>query len=211
MLVEPDGFARLVLLRHPELAGPYATRALGQDDAELSRRGRRQTIEVARFLAPLRIDRVFSSPAAHAVATADALAQGRGLSAETDARLHDQGLGRWQGRQWSELHLTEQALVRQFFADYGMVAPPDGETLGGAVDRALEWWNETCEQMMDRTSLLVGSAPLLSGLAARLLGLSLRRAPALSLPRAALGILDVYRDGAVLRSWHPLCLSDELP
>ncbi len=211
MLADPEKCCRVVLFRHPELADADRGRAVGGGDATLSRRAATHAIEVLRALAPLSIDHVFSSPAAHCRRSAEAIAQDRGLVVTTDERLRDQNLGSWQGRPWTALHQDEPELMRDFFADYGLVAPPGGESLSDAVDRTLEWWSASVEAFEDQCIVVVSAAPLLSGFAARLLGVSIRRAPALSLPAAAFGILDVFRDGAFLRSWHPLSLSEELP
>ena len=211
MLLEPKDSARLILLRHPDLANAGRQLALGQRDAELSRRGRQHVVEILRNLASVEIHHIFSSPATHCEATAKALSKDRRLDVEIDERLHDQCLGDWEGHMWSDLREREEAMVRDFFQDYGLVAPPGGETLNDAVDRGLAWWSEHVDSFQDKCVLVVGATPLLSGLAARFLGLSIRRAAALSLPASAFAIFDVYRDGAVLRCWHPNCLSDELP
>lgn len=211
MLLEPTESARLILVRHPQLADPGRELALGRRDAELSRRGQQQCVELMRTLAPLEIDEVLTSPAQHCRRSAEALAKDRGLEPGVVEALHDQDLGTWSGKRWDEIQLSDEALLREFFADYGLVAPPEGESLTVAVDRALEWWSDKAPTCQEKTLLLVLSAPLLSGFAARLLGLSLRRALSLSLPAAGLGILDVFRDGAAIRTWHPNALRDDMP
>ena len=180
-------------------------------DAELSRRGQQQCLELMRTLASVQIDEVLCSPALQCRRTAEALAKDRGLEPGIIDALHDQELGAWSGRRWDEIRQTDEALLREFFADYGLVAPPGGETLTDAVDRALAWWAEQAPAKEEKTVLVVLSAPMLSGFAARLLGLSLRRALSLSLPAAGFGILDVFRDGAAVRTWHPNCLREDLP
>ncbi len=75
----------------------------------------------------------------------------------------------------------------------------------------LSWWREIAPEQQGQSLMLVGSGQVLQGLAARLVGLPLARAPALSLPDGAFGILDVYDDGAVVRAWHPLALDDAVP
>ncbi len=211
MLLEPTESARLILLRHPQLEDPSRELALGRLDAELSRRGQQQCLELMRTLASVQIDEVLCSPALHCRRSAEALAKDRGLEPGIVEALHDQDLGAWSGRRWDEIRQSDEALLREFFSDYGLVAPPEGETLTTAVDRALEWWADKAPDCQEKTLLLVLSAPLLSGFTARLLGLSLRRALALNLPAAGLGILDVFRDGAAIRTWHPNCLRDDLP
>ena len=211
MLQEPENHARIILLRHPEINDPERGQALGQGGATLSRRGEQQTIEVLRSIADLTLDHVYSSPASHCRVTAEGIARDRGLEASVSDSLVGQALGLWEGQAWALLHAEHETLVREFFRDYGKFAPPGGETLSDAVDRVLGWWSEIVDDLESKTILIVGAAPLLGGFAARLLGLGIGRAPALNLPSAAFGILDVFRDGAALRSWHPNALREDLP
>ncbi len=211
MLEEPEDCSRLILLKHPRLADPSRDLALGRGDADLSRRGRAQVLVLAETFESLGIDRVLSAPARHCVETAEALGKRLGLEVEREDRLADQDLGDWEGRSWPEIRVLDEGRLLEFFADYGTSAPPGGESLCDAVDRWIDWWEEERESARKRRLLLVGSGRVLQGFAARLLGLSIRRAPALTLPDGAFGILDAYRDGAVLRSWHPFAARDDLP
>ncbi|MCA8970780.1 MAG: histidine phosphatase family protein [Planctomycetes bacterium] len=211
MLADPETCARLILVRHPEIDDPERGQAIGVGDATLSRRGMQQTVEVIRTLANLTIDEVHASPARHCLDAATAIARDRGLDAVPSESLRGQNLGSWEGKAWTELHADSEALVREFFGAYGAFAPPGGETLSDAVDRALGYWSEIVERLEGKSVVFVAAAPLLGGLAARMLGLGLGRAPALNLAPAAVGILDVFRDGAAVRTWHPNALRDDLP
>ncbi len=211
MLEDVTQGARVVLLRHPQIQDPAREAALGQKHAELSRRGREQTLALIRAFAPLHFDAIYSAPTTHCKDTAQAVAQDHGISYESTDGLLDQSLGEWEGRSWAELRQEEEAYVRDFFTDYGLISPPGGESLADAVDRSLAWWSETIDGLLEKTVVLVAAAPILSGFAARLLGITIRRAPSLSLPPAGFGILDVYRDGAFLRAWNPSCLDEQLP
>lgn len=213
MLQDPETCARIVLVRHPEIEDPERQQALGQRDAVLSRRGRQQTIEVLRSISSLTVDRVLSSPAKHCVETAEAISRDRGLTAEVRPELRGQCLGDWEGKAWAQLSDEHPTLVRDFFRDYGKFAPPGagGETLSDAVDRLLGYWAEIVDDLEAKTVLMIADAPMLGAFASRLLGLGLGRAPALGLPPASLAILDVFRDGAALRSWHPNALREDMP
>lgn len=211
MLGDVEDFARLVLLRHPELEPAVQAMALGQRPAELSRRGRASFLDLMRDLAAVPFDEVVATDRPQALVVAEALAKDRGLAARPEARLRDQSLGDWEGKTWDEIQKTDRAMLNDFFADFGKIAPAGGESLQQAVDRVLEWWNEAADSSKGKTLLVVANTPLLAGFAASLLGLSLRRSFALTMPPSSFGILDVYRDGAALRTWHPHCLSDERP
>ncbi len=211
MLDDPKDHSRLVLIRHPLLADPYCRQALGQAEAELARRGRSQWLKVMQSLDGIAIDRVFAAPVAQTSEPAQALAGDRELEWEKDPRLLDQDLGDWEGRLWEEIRAEDPEALRSFFLSFGTAAAPGGESLSEALDRIREWWEDLREEVFEKTVAVVAGGHLLQGFAAFLLGLGLNRAPALAMPPGAIGILDVYQDGAVCRTWHPLCLSDEMP
>jgi broad specificity phosphatase PhoE len=209
MLGDVGEFARLVLLRHPELDATALAQALGQQPAELSRRGRASVLQLLRDLAAIPIDGVVSSDRPQAAVVAASLAQDKGLAATQDPRLRDQSLGDWEGKAWEDLQQSDPALLKDFFGDFGLIAPPGGESLAQAVERMLEWWNEIADEAIGKTLLVVANTPILTAFAASLIGLSVRRSLALTMPPSAFGILDAYRDGAALRTWHPHALSDD--
>ncbi len=211
MLNDPKDHSRLVLIRHPLLADPFAKQALGQGSAELARRGRSQWLKVMQTLDALAIDRVFAAPVPHASEPARALAGDRDLELEEDPRLLDQDLGKWEGRPWEEIRAEDPESLKAFFLSFGTAVAPGGESLSEALDRIRAWWEDLRGEVFEKTVAVVGGGHLLQGFAAYLIGLGLNRAPALSLPPGAFGILDVYTDGAVCRCWHPLCLSEEMP
>ncbi|HHI81085.1 MAG TPA: histidine phosphatase family protein [Planctomycetes bacterium] len=211
MLNDPKEHSRLVLIRHPLLAEPFARQALGQGSAELARRGRSQWLQVMKTLDAIPIDRVFAAPVAHSSEPARALAGDRDLELEEDPRLLDQDLGDWSGKLWEEIRREDPDKIKEFFLSYGTAAAPGGESLNESLDRIRSWWEDLRGEVFEKTVAVVAGGHLLQGFAAWLIGLSLGRAPALALPPGAFGILDVYTDGAVCRCWHPLCLSEEMP
>jgi broad specificity phosphatase PhoE len=210
MLAEVDPQAvRLVCMRHPELEAPAQKLVLGQRAAELSRRGRASVLALMRQLAPLSIDAFWCPDVAQCRVPAQALAKDRGTTAREDARLRDQYMGTWEGESWDAVKARDPDLLTEFFTDYGRVAPPGGESLREALQRVIGWWAETKAAMGSKTVVLVANAPLLSAFAGTLLGMPFQRTLALPLPPSAFAILDVFSDGARLRTWHPGCMSDE--
>jgi probable phosphoglycerate mutase len=211
MFNDPKDHSRLVLIRHPLLADPFAKQALGQGSADLARRGRSQWLKVMQTLDAIAVDRVFAAPVSHASEPARALAGDRDLELEEDPRLLDQDLGDWEGQLWEEIRAADPEALRTFFLSFGTASAPGGESLSEALDRVREWWEDLREDAFEKTVAVVGGGHLLQGFAAYLLGLGLNRAPALAMPPGAFGILDVYSDGAVCRTWHPLAISEEMP
>lgn len=207
-LPEVTDFCRVVLLRHPELHPEHRETATGAGSAPLGRRGRSAVLRWLELLQKVSVDRIFASDQLQSAEAAAALAKARGLSVEPDPRLRDQDMGEWQGRRWEDLARERPDAVRQFFENYAEAAPPGGESLGRAVERMLGWWTELAPSVAGRTVVVVGPGSLLTGFAAAMLGMRLSRSMSLYLPHGALGILDVFANGARLTSWNPgaLCL-----
>lgn len=207
-LPEVTDFCRLLLLRHPEVAPEHAQRALGAGSAPLSNRGRESVVGWLRLFAPWNLDAVHSSEQEQCRDPAAALCAAKGLEPIHDPRLRDQELGRWQGHSWEEIAQGEPDRVRDFFQDFGEVRAPDGESLGEAVERMLEWWAEVAPDQLGKTIAVVASGSLITGFTAAMLGMRLSRAVCLKLPPAGVGILDVYGNGARVTCWNPTAFAE---
>lgn len=206
MLPEVADFCRMFLFRHPELAPADSGRAIGAGAAALGRRGQHSVLRWLELLEEIELDHVFASDQPQCADAAAALAATKGLEVATDERLRDQHLGRWQGRPWNELAQQEPDRVREFFADFGEVAAPDGESLGQAIERFLAWWQEQRATMLGRTIAVVTSGAMLTGFAAAVLGMRLSRAVSLQVPHGGVGVLDLYGNGARVQCWNPEAL-----
>jgi broad specificity phosphatase PhoE len=202
VLTEPSDFCRLWLFRHPELDPSHQSRAVGSGDAPLGRRGRTQVLQWLAWLEGTPLSEVHCSPQPQCAEPARALAQPQKLEPRVDPRLRDQEMGRWQGREWSELVQEEGAAVRDFFAEFGDAGAPGGESLGSAVERALGWWTETAPRLLGRSIAVVLPGSVLSGFAAALLGMRLSRCVSLQLPHGGLGVLDAFANGVRIALWN---------
>jgi broad specificity phosphatase PhoE len=203
-----DG-CRIYLLRHPELAADAAGLALGSGSADLGHRGRQTTIEWLQQFERIALDEVWSSPQTQCRDSAAVLALAKGLEPREDDRLRDQELGRWQGTAWDDLARVEPDRVRDFFQDFGEVQAPEGESLGQAVERFLDWWAERRSESLHKHLAVVVSGAMLTGFAAAMLGMRLSRAVALQIPHGAIGVLDVFDNGARIACWNANALDDE--
>lgn len=196
-------FCRLLLFRHPELSESFSSRAIGAGDAELGHRGQATLVEWMKLLAPVPVHAVYSANQKQSRDAAATIAATKGLEAVDEARLDDQNLGLWQGRSWEEIAAEEPDRVRDFFADFGEVAAPEGESLGAAVERFLDWWMEVQPDALGKTIAIVSSGAMVTGFAAAMLGMRLSRAVSLNLPHGALGVLDVFGNGSRISCWNP--------
>lgn len=209
MLAEVEDFSRLILIRHPELAPGHADVAVGGGEATVSRRGRERALRWVEELRAVEIDAVFCGDVAQCQEPATVLAEANALKVRPDPRLRDQGMGAWQGRKWAEIAQAEPDAVRDFFGQFGDVAAPGGEALGAAVERVLAWWAEIAPRALGQTVAVVMAGNLVSGFAAAMLGMRLSRAVCLPLPHGAMGVLDVFGNGARVATWNAGALANE--
>ena len=202
VLEEPNDFCRIWLLRHPELELGHAELALGAGPADLSRRGRAQTLRWLELLKEVDVVLVTSGPQPQCRDSARVIADAKKLEMVVDSRLRDQEMGQWQGRSWQEIMRDHDAAVRTFFSEFGDTAAPGGERLGETVERMLQWWSETMPNVAGKTVVVVASGTVLTGFAAAMLGMRLSRCLSLNLPFGGIGILDAFQNGVRIASWN---------
>lgn len=208
MLPEVTDFCRLVLFRHPELAPEDSALAVGAGAARLGRRGQQAIVAWLKLLERVDVHAVFAPDRPQCLDPAEAVAVAKGLTVRTDERLRDQELGAWQGRSWDQLARDDPDRMRDFFQDFGEVRAPDGESLGEAVERFLEWWQDVRGELLGRTAVVVTSGAMLTGFAAAMLGMRLSRAVSLNLPHAGLGVIDIFDNGVRIACWNPTALGE---
>jgi broad specificity phosphatase PhoE len=209
VLSDATDCCRLILLRHPELAETHRSLVVGGGEAPLSRRGRAVVLRWRADMKRLPPSIVFTADVPQCKEPAAAVADAVGAELVVDPRLRDQDMGAWQGKSWEAAGQTDPAGVRAFFEQFGERNAPGGETLGAAVERVLEFWNEVSPPLVGKTVAMVLAGNLISGLTVALLGMRLSRAPSLHLPHGASAILDVYENGVRIATWHPEAVGDE--
>ncbi|MCB9869413.1 MAG: histidine phosphatase family protein [Planctomycetes bacterium] len=208
MLPETTDFCRLLLLRNPELEPRFSSIAVGGGEATLGRRGQAQVHGWLNLLGPVPVAAVHCPDQPQCEAPARALGVAKQLDVVVDPRLRDQNMGSWQGRNWDEVVQQEGASVHEFFANFGEVPAPGGESLGQAVERVLSWWQDIAPQGLGKSIAVISSGALLSGFAAAMLGLRLSRSVSLGLPYGGLGVLDCFGNGVRIACWNPTALSE---
>jgi broad specificity phosphatase PhoE len=98
------GRGRIFLLRHGETDWNRERRIMGRRPVPLSERGRTQLLALAPHLAPLGVEKIFTSPLPRARSTAELIAgQLGGLPVLEDEGLTEVHYGAWEGRTFREL------------------------------------------------------------------------------------------------------------
>jgi broad specificity phosphatase PhoE len=117
----------LVLTRHGFTDRSEPEQHLGQRiDISLNIAGTRQAQALGRRLAPVRFDRVLTSPLFRARETAAILA--RGVPVEADPRLREMDYGDWEGRAYADILASDGQLRRDWEQAPDVIRCPRGES-----------------------------------------------------------------------------------
>lgn len=136
---------RIVFWRHGRTDWNAAGRFQGQTDVPLNDDGVRQATHAARVLAAMGPSAVVTSDLERTRTTAEALATETGLPVAVDSGLRETNAGRWQGKTFAEIRLTEAAELGRWEDGDVTVAAGGAETrldvaarTRAAVERSLE-------------------------------------------------------------------------
>lgn len=174
-----DNRATLYLIRHGATASNERIPPILQGsgvDSELSELGRRQAESTGKLLQNIRLDAVFSSPMARAVATAKAIAASHGLSVSAIENLHEINVGRWEGLDWGTISDRTPEEYRRFMEDSGTHGYLGGESYQDVLDRVLPRIEQLIAENEGREIAVVAHKAVNRSLLAHLLGLEMGRA-----------------------------------
>ncbi|ETK38065.1 histidine phosphatase family protein [Microbispora sp. ATCC PTA-5024] len=162
----------VLLVRHglTSMTGPVL--AGWTPGVHLDERGREQARATAERLAPLELDAIVSSPLERCRETAEAIAQGRAVSVQTDDRFGECGYGDWTGRPLKEL--AKEPLWRVVQAHPSAAVFPGGEALADVQSRAVRAVRDWNERLGEKATYLVCShGDVIKAIVADALGLHL--------------------------------------
>jgi alpha-ribazole phosphatase len=192
----------LFLLRHGDLVASERRLLRGQSEAELSDRGRRQEQALVRWFQaqPTPLQRVYSSDLGRCRSLGSALAATAPCPLELEARLREQHLGHFEGRDWEELSLAYPEAVRAYWADYAHTRPPGGENLADLGSRASGFLTAHAPQWLGQSVALVTHAGVLRVLLCHVLGVSIDQALRFAPPTGSVSVLSHSSAGFVIES-----------
>ena len=164
---------RLLLVRHGETDWNREGRFQGQIDIPLNANGRSQAEAAGRFLAPVTIDRAYTSCMARPRQTAEAiLACHPGVPLTSSTGLVEIGHGLWEGRLEQEIAEGWPQLLADWKRAPETVQMPEGENLQQVWERSLATWGRIAASLRaDETALVVAHDAVNKTIVCGLLGL----------------------------------------
>ncbi len=165
---------RLLLVRHGETDWNREGRFQGQIDIPLNAHGLAQAEAARAFLAPVPMQRAYSSDMARPLRTAEViLCSHPGVPLTTTRGLREIGHGLWEGRLESEIAAGWPDLLADWKRTPQTVQMPEGETIAEVWDRSLAAWNRIVAGLGAReTALVVAHDAVNKTILCALLGLS---------------------------------------
>jgi len=165
---------RLLLVRHGETDWNREGRFQGQIDIPLNANGRAQAEAASNFLAPVCIQRAYTSCMARPRQTAEAiLATHPGVPLTSTTGLVEIGHGLWEGRLEQEIAAGWPELLAAWKRAPETVQMPEGETIHDVWNRALATWNRIAASLGDdETALVVAHDAVNKAILCALLGLT---------------------------------------
>lgn len=133
--------ARVLLVRHTEVARAWRGRCYGQSDMGLSREGAGHARALATELAAWQPERVLHSGLRRTQFLAEATAALVGLSTHADRGWMERDFGSWEGRSWAAIYRETGNAMDGMIDDPNGFRPGKGETtmeLAGRVLAALQ-------------------------------------------------------------------------
>ncbi|MEB3202290.1 MAG: histidine phosphatase family protein [Synechococcus sp.] len=194
--VKGDG-ARLLLVRHGETDWNREGRFQGQIDIPLNGTGRRQAEAAGRFLAPVTINRAYTSCMARPRQTAEAiLAAHPGVPLTSSTGLVEIGHGLWEGRLESDIAAGWPALLADWKRAPHTVQMPEGETLQDVWERSLTTWQRIAASLAsNETALVVAHDAVNKTILCGLLGLGAADIWTIKQGNGGVSVID-YPEGA---------------
>lgn len=197
--------SRLYLIRHGLVEPHWRGRLYGDLDVPLDPLGRQQAEEVAERLSGVNLQALVSSDLERARFGAECLARGRALTPRSDRRLRELCRGDWAGRTAADVEAQTQGAWSRWKHNPARERPPGGESLEDlwqrvapalddlaleAAARARAAATHAAQPTGDPAAAAVAHGWVLRCAAASALGLPLDLAERLSVPPAAVLILD---------------------
>jgi probable phosphoglycerate mutase len=188
---------RLLLVRHGETDWNREGRFQGQIDIPLNTTGRSQAEAAGRFLAPVTINRAYTSCMARPRQTAEAiLASHPGVPLTSSTGLVEIGHGLWEGRLEQEIAEGWPQLLADWKRAPQTVQMPEGETLQQVWDRSLATWARIAASLGDdETALVVAHDAVNKTILCGLLGLQPADIWAIKQGNGGVTVID-YPEGA---------------
>ena len=185
------------LLRHGETAWNKRRRVIGRLEVPLNRVGLEQSRRMAKLLADLQLDAIYTSPLRRAVQTAEIVARRNGRTVIPDQNLTEFAFGRWAGHRYDDLIRSPR--YRRFLTAPLTTQVPGGETIRDVQRRAVAAVKRAVREFPRGRILLVSHGDVIRAILCHYLRLPLGEFRRLRVDNGALAVFDSDGDWAEIK------------
>jgi|SRR5690606_22378730 len=193
----PDDVCLLYLVRHGatknNLANPPVLQGRGVN-LGLSVDGIKQAQKTAEFLRNRPLAAAYSSNLLRAIETAEIIAAPHEVEVTQLEAITEVDVGKWEGRSWTEIAVTDAEAYRLFMADPGVHGYLGGETMKQVEERVTPALRELMERHMGQRILVVAHNVVNRAFLASLLHLPLSKARGIRQDNCGVNVIR-YRKG----------------
>ncbi|HEV8432412.1 MAG TPA: histidine phosphatase family protein [Thermoanaerobaculia bacterium] len=188
---------KLILIRHGETVHNVDRIAQGWNDSALSPRGEQQVTALARRIAAMDVDAIYSSTLNRALTSAKAIAKLTSHEITTLDDLREMNYGGWEGQSFLDVRKNDEETYRRWIDD-GDVPCPNGESHND-VRRRIE---AAVTTMDGRNVVAVSHGTAIRIAATALLQLPIGAARHFAQDNASVNIFMRRGDHFVLKLWN---------
>ena len=195
----PPQRRRLYLIRHGEVEGAAAGKLLGFTDPALSNQGFEQARRLAKTLASIRLEAIYSSDLLRARQTADTIAEPHRITVQPRAALREINMGVWEDRTVAAVHAEAPEMVERLFTDPASFQYPGGESFASFSARVQAGLEHVMATHQNGEIALVAHGGVCRAIIGRALGMPMRNWLRLAQDHGCLNVIEWYETNPVLR------------
>ena len=193
---------RLIAVRHAETEWNLAGREMGQLDSPLTERGLAQSEALARRLATIPVDELYTSDLGRAIETAACITRTCGKFAHIDRGLRERHMGVLQGLTPAEMN-ARYTKIRAEYERVGFYNQiPDGESAVERRDRSVQVLSAIAARHPNRTVIAVTHGGLLAAFLEFVLELPFGGSRGFAKSHASLNRFECSASGWRLDIWN---------
>ena len=192
---------RVFLIRHGETQDEETGRVFkGTTDIPLSKKGVSRMKKAGEFLAPFKLDAVYTSALSRCIDSGTLVASHHDLDVQVEPQLNEINFGLWEGQTFEEIKRRYPEQLRAWLGDLENEAPPEGEALPQAQRRVVAAFKEIVNRHNGDTCAIVAHAGTLRLILCHLLDLRLSNMFKIGQDYGCINIVDFRRNGSPLVS-----------
>jgi len=146
----------IIFLRHAQAKNNVERILAGRKEGfPLTQTGLQQAENIAKFLKPLEISTIYSSPIERAMSTANLAAKSLNLKVKTDSRLTEIEMGMFSGMLYEDMFVKYGNVFLKFYQDNPIIEENGVETFSNVKKRVLDIVNYCSKEHKGQNVLLV--------------------------------------------------------